>query len=78
MATLADYETALNAWLANPTPATAAAALVKRSLIASSLGADGTAVGWPDPPEALVIMAKAYTTPGPRVILARPSYGDRR
>lgn len=78
MATLADYETALNAWLANPTPATAAAALVKHSLLPKVAAGDRTSMTRPDPPEALVIMAKAFTTSGPRVILGRPGYGDGR
>lgn len=75
---LQNYLAALNAWLAYPTPATAAAAVVAYSLVPRNVSADSTSTGMPELPQALVNMANAYTTPGPRVILGRPAYGDHR
>jgi hypothetical protein len=87
MATLADYETALNACVASPTPANAAAVTAIHAVLPQVTTSLGGSMTRPDLPEWVANLAKQFgaeaiaaaaVDEGPRVLYGRPSYGDGR
>ena len=82
MATLSDYETALDTCASNPTPANAAAAANVHALLPEEVSADGVKVKRPELPAYILALASSHTTSSSgitsRIILGRVGYGDGR